>query len=258
MISPVLTYKEPPVEIEVPEIDYSNIITEDGAPVENIVSEQEMFLLKDTLYVSWRINGKRPKFVAMTDVGLFYNPEKPAVVPDVMVSLGVSFPEEIKETKDKSYFIWRYGKPPEIVVEIISNNKGHELDEKRQLYAELGIAYYIVHDPLQCVSDVKLHVFERHGNEFVRTTERWFAPINLGVTLWSGTYKGMTREWLRWVDEDGNLLLTGEEATELANQRAEDERQRAEDERQRADSERERAERLLAKFRELGIDPADI
>ncbi len=257
-MSPVLTYQEPPVEIEIPEIDYSKIVTEDDAPVENIVSEREMTLLKDTLYVSWLVEGQRPTFIALADVGLFYRADKPAVVPDVMVSLEVSLPNEITETKDKSYFIWRYGKPPEIVVEIISNMKGGELDTKRDLYAQLGVAYYIVHDPLQYLSDSKLHVFERHGSQLARTSDRWFADVNLGVVLWTGTYKGMTREWLRWVDENGNLLLTGEEAAELANQRANDERQRADDERQRANDERQRAELLAAKLRELGIDPSEL
>lgn len=236
-MSSVLTYQEPPVEIEVPEIDYSNIITEDGAPVENIVSEREMSLLRDTLYVSWQIDGQSPKFVALADVGVFYRPDKPAVVPDVMVSLGVTLPDEIKEKKDKSYFIWRYGKPPDVVVEIVSNAKGDELDGKRELYAQLGIAYYIVHDPLQYLSDAKLHIFERHGVDFVRTSERWFASVGLGVTLWYGEYKGMTREWLRWTNEAGELLLTGAEAVELANQRA---------------------ERLAAKLRELGVDPDSV
>ncbi len=42
------------------------------------------------------------------------------------------------------------------------------------------------------------------------------------------------------------------------HQRAEQERQRAEQERQRAADEHQRAERLAARLRALGIDPADV
>ena len=225
----------------VDEIDYSQIVTEDDAPVDNILSEREMILLIDALYASWLVNGKRPQFIALADVGIFYMPSQPPVVPDVFVSLDVSLPNEILSTKDKSYFIWQYGKPPEVVVEIVSNTKGDELGGKRTKYAQLGVSYYIVHDPLQYLGETKLHVFERHGAQFVRMSERWLPSVSLGVTLWQGEYKGMTREWLRWVDEDGNMLLTADEAVEV--------------ERAEAEAARERADVLAAKLRELGIDP---
>ena len=58
---------------------------------------------------------------------------------------------------------------------------------------------------------------------------------------WCGEFEGMTYEWLRWMKEDGSLLLTGKESAEI--------------ERQRAEAERQRANRFAAKLRELGIDP---
>jgi hypothetical protein len=80
----------------------------------------------------------------------------------------------------------------------------------------------------------------------------------LGVTLWDGEYEDMSGTWLRWIDSEENLLLTGKERAEQERQRAEQERQRAEQERQRAEQERQRADALAAKLRELGIDPAEI
>ncbi|MDW8396596.1 MAG: Uma2 family endonuclease, partial [Anaerolineae bacterium] len=67
---------------------------------------------------------------------------------------------------------------------------------------------------------------------------------SLGVTLWAGVYGGLEATWLRWCDQEGKLLLTGQE--------------RAEAERQRAEAERQRAERLEAKLRALGVDPTDL
>jgi Uma2 family endonuclease len=52
---------------------------------------------------------------------------EPAIVPDVMVSVDVQLPDELWEKKHRSYFMWEYGKPPEIVVEVVSNRKGREL-----------------------------------------------------------------------------------------------------------------------------------
>jgi Uma2 family endonuclease len=42
-----------------------------------------------------------------------------------------------------SYFLWLYGKPPDIVVEIVSNRESGELDHKLGSYARMGVPYYI-------------------------------------------------------------------------------------------------------------------
>jgi hypothetical protein len=67
---------------------------------------------------------------------------------------------------------------------------------------------------------------------------------------------------LRWSETHSDELR---EAADSASLQAEADRQRAEAERQRAEAERERAEavsrqneRLTAKLRELGIDPANL
>jgi hypothetical protein len=62
------------------------------------------------------------------------------------------------------------------------------------------------------------------------------APLGVELGVWQGSYQNQTQLWLRWWDEQGNLLLIGDE-------RAEVERERAETERERAEAERERAER---------------
>jgi uncharacterized protein YciI len=59
--------------------------------------------------------------------------------------------------------------------------------------------------------------------------------------LWEGSYEDTTTTWLRWVDEEGHLVLTGKEL--------------AEREAARASREAARAERLADKLRELGVDP---
>jgi predicted transposase/invertase (TIGR01784 family) len=75
--------------------------------------------------------------------------------------------------------------------------------------------------------------------------DRGHYPIDrMGVELgvWEGSYQNQTQRWLRWWDNQGNLLLTGSEQARLERLHTEQERQRAEAERQRAEAERQRAE----------------
>jgi hypothetical protein len=238
-----------PEVIEIPEPDLSNVITEDDEPVDNIFSEKQQRLLTETLYTSWpKMLAAGSDFIALANVGFFYAVERPAVVPDVMVSLDVSLPDELWEKKNRSYFIWEYGKPPEVVIEIVSNRKGRELTQKKVLYARLGVAYYVVFDPIKQLNSRPLHLFERRAAEYVKMRKNWMPYLGLGLELWEGVYEGLEALWLRWVDEEGNLLLTGEET-------AEQERQRAEQEHRRAEQERQRAERLADQLRALGVEP---
>ncbi|HBL13897.1 MAG TPA: hypothetical protein DD379_21380, partial [Cyanobacteria bacterium UBA11162] len=83
----------------------------------------------------------------------------------------------------------------------------------------------------------------------------WIAEMSLFLGVWEGTRENRTGYWLRWWDEEGELLLWGEELAERERERAEQERERAEQERERAEQERERAERLAAQLRAAGIEP---
>jgi DNA-binding NarL/FixJ family response regulator len=46
--------------------------------------------------------------------------------------------------------------------------------------------------------------------------------------LWQGSYQNQTMLWLRWWDEEGNLLLIGDERAQLERLRGEQQRERAE------------------------------
>ncbi|MCI0683704.1 MAG: Uma2 family endonuclease [Gemmataceae bacterium] len=246
-----------------PNIDH--LITEDGAPVDGVYSEKQMRLLTQALYTSWKT--ERP-FVAMANVGLFYAVRKPAIVPDVMVSIDVELPADIHRKEGQSYFIWEYGKPPEAAIEVVSNRVGGELDDKPPIYALAGVLYYVVWDPRQLISNEALQCFVLRDRGYVRCGT-WFDVLGLGVTVWTGRYEDMDNQWLRWCDESGSVLLTGAEAcdrekvrvdfeqqrADSERQRADSERQRAEAERQRAEAEKTRADQLAAKLRELGIEP---
>ncbi len=250
---------------------YHDIITEDDTPVDNLFSEKQMRLLTETLYASWKPEHPRyeGRFFALANVGLFYGDHEPPLVPDVMLSLGVDAPSgDLGKKEHRSYFIWHYsGKVPEVAIEIISNLKGGELDEKMERYATLGhIPYYVVFDPFGIYGKANaLRVFANTGWEYVELETSdctVLQRIGLGLTLWEGVYETVNAVWLRWCKPDGTLIPTGKERADAEQHRADAERQRADVERQRADAERQRAEAaearaeaLAAKLRALGLEP---
>jgi Uma2 family endonuclease len=249
------------VDDEVIEIDYTDLITEDDKPVDNLFSEKQQRLLTEALYASWISTNARP-FLALANVGLFFSSEKSAIVPDMMLSLDVSAPPEVWEKQHRSYFIWKYGKPPEVVIEIVSNLKGNELGSKKDQYAKIGVAYYVVFDPAEHYNKPILRVFEKKGFEYFTKNDTVFEDLGIALTLWEGEYEGLYSLWLRWTDLDDQLILTGKERAEMEFERAESEiirakyeSKRAEREFERAEMEFERAEKLAQKLRALGINP---
>jgi Uma2 family endonuclease len=119
---------------EIIEIDYSQLVTEDDDPL-SIVEQAQQRLLTEPLYASWQPG--RP-FEVFANVGLFYALGEPAVVPDAMLSLDIVLPDEVWEKPNCSYYIWKYGKAPEVVIEVVSNLKGMELAEKMDKYVNMG------------------------------------------------------------------------------------------------------------------------
>jgi hypothetical protein len=184
-------------------------------------------------------------------VGLFFSINEPPLVPDVFLSLDVTIPEDWHEKHRRTYFFWEFGKPPDVVIEVVSNQKGNELGSKLQNYARIGIPYYIVYDPARQLGEQVLRLFERSGSEYVARTDTYFKAVGLGVALWEGVFEGVRDTWLRWCDSAGQVIPTGAE-------RAQREAERAQREAERAQREAERAARLAAKLRELGIDPDTI
>jgi Uma2 family endonuclease len=240
--------------------DTSHLITEDDTPVENMLSEKHYRLLTEPLYSSWAGPGQGRPFLVCANVGLFPVPRNPAIVPDVMLSLDVTAPEDFNRIR--SYFVWEFGKPPDVVIEIVSNTQGEEKDTKRTDYARIGVAYYIVYDPFRCLDGDVLEAYELRGGRYQRLPDTWLPNVGLGVTLWEGTFEEVHGTWLRWCDQEGVVILTGAERLDYERQRAEAERQRAEAEHQRAEAERQRAEAehqravmLAERLRELGLDP---
>jgi Uma2 family endonuclease len=240
-----------PPDVEEP--DVSLLVTEDDTPLDGILTEKQERVLAEPLFSSWpgpapAGDGTPRPFVVLANVGLFSTPDEQPVVPDVMLSLDVAVPDDLGEKKNRSYFLWRHGKPPEVVIEIVSNKKGGELEARRARYERVRVDFYVVYDPLKILGDVTLRAFELCGGSYVELVRPWFERVGLGLVEWDSTFEGVHRRWLRWCTRDGKVVPTGAE-------RAAQERARADGEKARADEEKARSERLAARLRALGIDP---
>jgi len=231
--------KPPPAEY-LP--DYEQFVTEDDAPVDNFFSEKQQRLLTEPLYSARTAERLGRPLLAAANVGVFYGEGQPAIVPDALVSLDVELAADLWPKPNRSYFIWRFGKPPDAVVEIVSNREGGELARKRERYAHLGVAYYVVFDPQRVLGEEILQCYELRGRTYAPCAGGWLEDIGLGVRLWEGEYEGVKAVWLRWCDREGNVIPTGAELAEAERARAEAERARAEEEQRRAEAERARAE----------------
>ncbi|MBD2776849.1 Uma2 family endonuclease [Iningainema tapete] len=247
-------------EIAIPDI--SQLEIEDDKPVDNFQSEKQQRLLVEPLY-SNRVLAT--PFIAAANVGIFYSRKQEPVVPDAFVSLNVQMPADWSQKQNRSYFVWEFGKAPEVAIEIVSNRKGKELGAKKDDYTRVGIAYYAVFDPLQQIQEAEqmngelLRVYVLTAGKYVEMTEPfWLETVGLGLTLWQGTFEEQPGIWLRWCDKQGEVILTGAESSQSERLRAESERLRAESERLRAESERLRATRLAERLREMGVDPNTI
>ncbi len=164
----------------------------------------------------------------------------------------------------RSYTPNRDGDPVSIVMEFLSDGDNGELSVRSsppfgKLYFYeriLEVPTYITYDPFtrelegRFLQDGSYRLQRAKGDQ-----KLWIPELELFLGIWEGARPPIETHWLRWWDQNGELLLWGEEIALQEKNRADREQQRAEEEKQRADRERQRAEALLNKLKELGIDP---
>ncbi|NJO40297.1 MAG: Uma2 family endonuclease [Cyanobacteria bacterium CRU_2_1] len=228
--------------------DISHIVTEDDTPVDNFQSAKQQRLLVEPLYASW---SPGVPFIADSNIGLFYSLKQDPLVPDAFLSLNLQMPTDWSQKQNRSYFVWELGKVPEVCIEIVSNRKGNELDSKKDDYARIGIAYYVVFDPLQQLqredelNGKLLKIWALTAGQYVEMPEPfWLQTVGLGLTVWEGEFEEQASTWLRWCNRDGQVIPTGAEGRDA--------------ERQGREVERQRAERLAERLRAMGVNPDEI
>ncbi len=228
------------------ELDISHLVIEDDTPVDNFQSEVQQRLLVEPLYSAKALPAP---FLAAANVGLFYKLKGEPIVPDMLLSLGVQRAEDFAQRRNRSYFVWEFGKVPEVCIEIVSNQEGDELTlsqksrqkgktaAKQVIYAQIGIRYYVVFDPLQqiqsrdAMNSALLRVWSISADGYSELTPPsgvstigqsvWLNAVGLGLMLWEGEFEeDIPRLWLRWCNQAGQVIPTGAERAAGAEARA--------------------------------------
>lgn len=202
----------------------------DDTPVDNELQDLIPSLLKAILAWVW---ANRMDWFFGVDMGIYYDPDQPAIVPDGFLSLGVEriFDENLR----LSYVLWEENVVPTVTIEIVSHKRRGEYSTKKKLYAKLEIPYYVVYNP-QRRKKPPLEVYRLKNGEYILQPGNpvWLEEVGLAIGHERGTYQGITRDWLYWYDKEGVRYLTPEE---------------------RATNAEERAQRLAEELRRLGVDP---
>ncbi len=250
--------------------DHTQLPESDGTFVKNFQEHPQSLILTDSLGPVLQRLHPDGQYCIGQDCGIYWRetepPEKGAVAPDWFYVPNV--PPKLDGQIRRSYVLWREYLTPTIAMEFASGNGKEERDTtpysgKFWVYERvMRIPYYAIYE----IRNSTLEVYHL-GDSYQKMTPNDrghypIAPLEVELGVVQGTYQNQDSLWLRWWDQDGNLLLIGDERAELEQQRAENEHQRAENEHQRAENEQQRAEfeyqraeKLAAKLRELGINP---
>ncbi|AUS99849.1 hypothetical protein CLI64_05295 [Nostoc sp. CENA543] len=226
----------------------------DETPVDNELQELIPGLLKAILLLLW---AERMDWFFGIDMGIYYHPDQPAIVPDGFLSLGVErfYDEELRP----SYVLWDEQVLPVLVLEVVSQNYRKEYSDKLDNYASLGILYYVIYSSRRRRKPhLEVHKLVNGKYELQTGNPVWLPEIGLGIGCERGNYCGVTREWMYWYDEEGKRYPTPEERINQAQQQVRLAEQRAQQEAQRAQQEAQRAQQLAERLRALGIDPDDL
>ena len=205
----------------------------DDTPVDNELQDLIPGLLKAILAWVW---ATRMDWFFGVDMGVYYDPDLPAIVPDSFLSVGVE--RIVDEDLRLSYVFWEENVVPILALEVVSHKRRGEYSSKKKLYVELEILYYVVYNPHRR-KKAPLEVYQLVNGEYVLLPGHpvWLPEVGLGIGRERGTYQGITREWLYWYNEQGVRLPTPEERATAAEQRV---------------------QRLEEQLRSLGVDPESL
>ncbi len=217
-------------------------IYSDEPPLESSLHLQQLILLLNCLEWWWQ---DRQDFFAAGNLTIYYSPNQRKSEdfrgPDFFVVLGT------QRCPRKSWVVWQEdGKYPNVIIEVLSDSTATtDRGLKKQIYQDtFRTPEYFWFDP---------DTLEFAG--FVLMAGKYQAiEANSQGWLWSQQlelYLGIHQQTLRFYTPEGELVPTPEET-------AQQEKERADQERERADREKERSDRLMAKLRELNIDPDTI
>ncbi len=195
----------------------------DDTPVDNELQDLIPGLLKSILAMIWP---ERMDWFFGVDMGIYYEPEEPAIVPDGFLSIGV--PRIIDENLRLSYVLWEEQKLPILILEVVSQKRRGEYTTKKAFYQEMGILYYVIYNPLRRrKSPLEVYKLIDGNYQLLPGQIVWLEEIGLSIGESVGLYQGLERKWLFWYDQSENRYLSPEESVRQAREELQKVKQQA-------------------------------
>jgi Uma2 family endonuclease len=187
----------------------------DETPMDDQLQNDMPYLLKSLLESIWE---RREDWFFGINMGVYYNPDEPAIVPDGFLAVGV--PRHIGEMGRLSYVLWVEKIPPILALEVIAANYHVEYEEKFEDYQALGILYYAIYNPLSGEEGRhkqrnRLEVYKLIDGKYKLlpndSNRIWIPEIGLALGYERANHYGWQREWLYWYNDCGMRYPTYEE-----------------------------------------------
>jgi len=240
--------------------DHTQLPESDGTPAKNFQEHPQSILLTDSIKPILQQLHPDEQYCIGQDSDIYWHltdpPERGAEAPDWFYVPNV--PPTLNGQMRRSYVMWQEIVSPLIVLEFVSGDGSEERDRtpysgKFWVYERaIRVPFYGIYEVTKASIEIYHLIEDRY--QLLPANERGhypISPLNVELGIWQGHYKYATLPWLRWWDNQGNLLLTGEE-------RAEQERQRAEEAIAQLEQEQQRYQSLLEKLRVQDIDPEQL
>lgn len=232
----------------------------DETPVDNQLQNDIPNLLLSLLASIW---ADRDDWYFGVDMGIYYNPDEPAIVPDGFLAMGVK--HDTGERGRLSYVLWEEQNiMPILSLEVVSERYNSEYEEKLADYQALGILYYAIYNPLsgrrgRFKNRQRLEVYRLIAGKYellpIENNRVWLPEIDLALGYEQGEHIAWQREWLYWYNASGDRYLTANERAVNAEIMAAQERLSKQQMQAIADQERLQKEKLAAYLRSIGVDP---
>ncbi|MEH1815027.1 MAG: Uma2 family endonuclease [Nostoc sp.] len=219
--------------------DHRQLPESDGTFVKNLQEHPQSLLLTDSIEPILQKLHPNGQYCIGQDSGIYWRmtepPERGAEAPDWFYVPNV--PPTLNGQVRRSYVLWQEYVAPLIVLEFVSGDGSEERDKtpitgKFWVYEQaIRVPFYGIYEVKK--ASVQAYQLLRGEYQLIPANERGHYPIEpMGVELgiWQGRYQNLELPWLRWWDNQGNLLQTGWE----------------------------RSQRLATKLRELNINPDEL
>ena len=252
--------------------DHKQLPETDGTFVKNFQEHPQSIVLTSSIAPILEKLHPDGQYCIGQDSGIYWRlvepPEKGAEAPDWFYVPNVS--PFLDGEYRRSYVLWKESVAPLIAIEFVSGNGNEERDAtppsadgkagKFWVYEQaIRIPFYAIFDAWKDILEV-YHLVDGRYVKMEPNQRGHFtiAPMAVELGLQQEIQQREMTTWLRWWDEDGNLLLTGDERAIAEKQARLNAEAIADQERLIANQERQQKEKLEAYLRSLGINPDDL